>query len=195
MKRFDVNYSKKNIPIPSKHNYKIMLVPKIEKVIKRMGWKALEFLGKLDNDDNNIETYGFKSTKCPSLVPELSQFENDLMYLVKNLEFRKVNNDFQNKLNNDINKINTSDKVFVAADKSRHIYKMEKGQYKKLLKENITKTYKKSNKRKIYNINWEAKKITEKLSLDDRVQRLEETEAYITVKNHKDQFPNKIPSV
>ena len=70
---------------------------------------------------------------------------------------------------------------------------MEKDQYKKLLKENITKTYKKSNKRKISNINWEAKKITEKLSLDDRVERLQETEAYITVKDHKDEFPNKIP--
>ena len=121
MERFDINYSKKNIPIPSKHNYKIMLVSKIEKVIKRMRWKTLEFLGKLDNDDNNRETYGFKS-KCPPAVPELSQFENDLMYLVKNLEFRKVNNQFQNKLNNDINEIKTSDKVFVAADKSRHIY-------------------------------------------------------------------------
>ena len=158
-----------------------------------MRWKTLEFLGKLDNDDNNRETYGFKSTKCPPAVPELSQFENDLMCLVKNLEFRKVNNEFQNKLNNDINEIKTSDKVFVAADKSRHIYKMEKDQYKKLLKENITKTYKKSNKRKISNINWEAKKITEKLSLDDRVERLQETEAYITVKDHKDEFPNKIP--
>ena len=67
------------------------------------------------------ERHGFKS-KCPPAVPELSQFENDLMYLVKNLEFRKVNNEFQNKLNNDINEIKTSDKVFVAADKSRHIY-------------------------------------------------------------------------
>ena len=124
-----------------------MLVSKIEKVIKRMRWKTLEFLGKLDNDDNNRETYGFKSTKCPPVVPELSQFENHLMYLVKNLEFRKVNNEFQNKLNNDINQIKTSDKVFVAADQSRHIYKMEKDQYKKLLEENSTKTYKKYLKR------------------------------------------------
>ena len=70
---------------------------------------------------------------------------------------------------------------------------MEKDQYKKLLRENITKTYKKSNKRKISNINWEAKKITEKLSLDDRVERLQETEAYIIVTDHKDEFPDKIP--
>ena len=36
-------------------------------------------------------------------------------------------------------------------------------------------------------------KITEKLSIDDRLQRMEELEAYITVKNHKDHFPNKVP--
>ena len=71
-----------------------MLVPKIEKVIKITRWKTLAFLGKLDIDDNNRETCGFKSTKCPPAVPELSQFGNDLMYLVKNLEFRKVNNEF-----------------------------------------------------------------------------------------------------
>ena len=65
-----------------------MLVPKIEKVIKITRWKTL------DIDDNNRETCGFKSTKCPPAVPELSQFGNDLMYLVKNLEFRKVNNEF-----------------------------------------------------------------------------------------------------
>ena len=89
MERFDINYSKKNTPIPSKYNYKIMLVSKIEKVIKRMPWKTLEFLGKLDSDDNNRETSGFKCAKCPPAIPELSQFENDLMYLVKNFRVQK----------------------------------------------------------------------------------------------------------
>ena len=56
----------------------------------------------------------------------------------------------------DINEIKTSDKTFVAADKSRHIYKMEKQQYTKLLTENITKTYKKSNKKNLSNINFTA---------------------------------------
>ena len=69
---------------------------------------------------------------------------------------------------------------------------MDKQQYAKLLTENVTNTYKKSNISKINNINFTAKKITEKLSIDDRVQRMEETEAYITVKDHKDEFPNKI---
>ena len=69
--------------------------------------------------------------------------------------------------------------MFLAADKPRHIYKMEKQQYTKLLTENITKIYnKKSNKKKISNINFTTKKITEKLSMDDRAQIMNESEAY-----------------
>ena len=71
--------------------------------------------------------------------------------------------------------------------------KMEKQKYAKHLTENILRTYKISNKQKISNIDFTAKKITEKLSIEDRVQIMEELEAYIIVKGHKDEFPSKIP--
>ena len=74
------------------------------------------------------------------------------------------------KLRDDIEEIKASNKVFVSADKSRHIYKMEKDEYKKLLQDNITKTYKKSNGKKLRDINFAAKKIAEKLSIADRVE-------------------------
>ena len=64
--------------------------------------------------------------------------------------------------------------------------------YKRLLKENITKTYKKSDRRKVNNVNSHAKRITEKLPISDRVEKLQEAEAYITVKDHKENFANKI---
>ena len=123
----------------------------------------------------------------------MKNFENELLVMVKNIEFKNVKNEFQEKLKEDINEIKTSDTIFVAAGKSRHINKMEKQHYIKLLTENITKTYEKSNKKKVSKINFTAKKIAEKLSIDDHVQRMEELEAYITVKDHKDEFPNKIP--
>ena len=66
------------------------------------------------------------------------------MFLVKNVEFRNINNNFQKNLNDDIKRINTSKKVLVKADKSRNIYELSKDEYKKYLRENITKTYKKS---------------------------------------------------
>ena len=70
-----MNYSDKNIPIPSKQTYKIHLISKTEKFIKNIRWKALQFLGKLESSDKI--TYGFKTRNCPPVVEELTNFEND----------------------------------------------------------------------------------------------------------------------
>ena len=96
-----------------------------------MRWNVYEFQGKLDG--NNKNTYGFKSLKCSPPVNEMKNFENELLLLVRNIEFKNVQKEFQKKLKEDINEIKTSDKLFVAADNSRYIYKTEKQQYKKLL--------------------------------------------------------------
>ena len=95
-----MNYSEKNIPIPSKKQYKIHLISKVEKFIKRICWKALQFLGKLES--TNKETFGFRSRKCPPPVEELTNFENDLMLTIKNIQFRHINSTFQEQLKKDI---------------------------------------------------------------------------------------------
>ena len=142
-----MEYSKKNIPIPSQEEYKVYLISKVEKFIKRMRWKALQFLGKLDSSEK--QTFGFRSRNCPPAVEELANFEDDLMLMTKNVEFRNINNTFQEKLRNDVKELRESDKVFVSADKSLNIYKIEKDEYKKLLFENVTKTYKKLQKKNL----------------------------------------------
>ena len=76
MEKFNINYSKKNVPAASRAQYKLTLTSKIEKVIKRMRWKVLEFLGKLDSNSNNNETYGFKCLKYP---PQLKKWRNSKM--------------------------------------------------------------------------------------------------------------------
>ena len=45
---------------------------------------------------------------------------------------------------------------------------------------------------KVRNINNKAKKIIENLPVADRINKLQEKEAYITIKDQKDDFPNKI---
>ena len=42
-------------------------------------------------------------------------------------------------------------------------------------------------------MNYTANQITEKLSVANRVTMLQETETYITIKDHKKKFPNKVP--
>ena len=96
--------------------------------------------------------------KCPPAVEEMSQFENYLLLLIKNLEFKKVHNDCQMRLHDDIKENKASSKMFVSADKSRRICKMKKDGYKNLLRDNITKTYKKLNGKKLRDISFAAKK-------------------------------------
>ena len=143
MERFNINYSKKNIPIPTEKEYKIQLIAKVESFTKGMRWKALEFLGELD--PNEKETFGFKSHNCPPFVNELAEFESDLLTMVHNIEFRLMTNNFLSKLKDDVNVINNTKEV-VNADKSTNTYKMNKNAYNKYLTENITKTYKKPTK-------------------------------------------------
>ena len=69
---------------------------------------------------------------------------------------------------------------------------MTKEDYKKHLVNNITKTCKKSNRNKINSINRDAKKIAKKLEIDDRVEKMQEAEAFITINNHKDNFPHNL---
>ena len=89
-----------------------------------MRWKALKFLGRLESSGK--ETFGFRSRKCPPVVDELTNFESDLMLMIKNIEFRNTNNTFQEKLRNDIKEFCQENKVFVSADKSTNICKMDK---------------------------------------------------------------------
>ena len=69
---------------------------------------------------------------------------------------------------------------------------METAGYKKLLHDNKTKSYKKWDQIKINNINKDAKKIAVVLDLEDRIEKAQEKESYITVKDHKEDFPHKI---
>ena len=87
-KRSDKYYLYKNISIPSKKQYKTQLKSKVEKAIKRIRWKTMEFLRKL-NSNKNTETYG-SINKIPSSSGRTIKFENDILLVIKNIEFRKI---------------------------------------------------------------------------------------------------------
>ena len=65
---------------------------------------------------------------------------------------------------------------------------MEKAHYEKLLTDNITKTYKQSNNNVYNSINLEAKHIAKKLEIADRIECMARKPAYITIKDHKENF-------
>ena len=45
----------------------------------------------------------------------------------------------------------------------------------------------------VQEVNYEAQKIIQKINLDDRVQVLTKSPAFLTIKDHKDDFPKKVP--
>lgn len=140
-----------------------------------MRWKTLQFLGKLE--ENNKETYIFKCQIYPQRVDELNKFEEELILMIKNIDLRNVHNKLQEKSKHDITEIRNSNKVIVPANKTRNLYKIEKKDYNEFLSENITKTYRKSNRNKINKLNLDAKKIPNELSISDRTDRLKKNEA------------------
>ena len=134
------------------------------------------------------ETFGFKCRHHTPQPTELEMFEKSLLHIINSIKFRNQKNTFQKKLKADINEIKKSTDVFVFADKTSNIYKMTPQEHKKLLKENVTKTYKKAPPKVETAINLEAKCIATNLNLSDRIERLAQTPAYITLKDHKENF-------
>ena len=145
MEKINFGYSMKNIPIPPRNSYLKALIDKTESFLTRLGWKAIFFLNKKDNKEEKEEetvpnnNYNFKSEKVPPKVKELISFEEDVYKLISNIKFHNYTNDFQKQLNNDVNLIKRSNKVFVPADKTTNMYQLDPEQYNKLLLENVTK--------------------------------------------------------
>ena len=166
---------------------------KIESLIKRMRWKASFYERKDDYtstpDDNN--SFGFKSRKCPPRIEDLESFETDMLKMIKQIEFKKEYSTFQHELRNDTIKIKNSTKAFIPADKTTNYYELDKKTHDRLLMNSITSTYGKADGNTINIINNEARIIATDLNIQDRVERMAEQQAFITLKDHKDNFENK----
>ena len=191
METKNLGYSVKNIPISNKAVYQKTLIGQTESFLRRLRWKVYHFLSSSENN-NNKENFGFRTTKSPPKNQLLYPFENDIYDMIKNIEFEQVRTEFQKKMSSDLSSIRKTKKIFVAADKTRNMYGISPQEYKKMLKDNVTKTYKKSNTEAVNAVNSEACSITEKLNLSDRVQCIAPNEAFVSIKDHKPNFPNNI---
>ena len=158
MQKINFNNLLKNIPVPSQSSHKLNIIDKIESVIKRMRWKA-HFLINGDSTETKKETDGFKSKQYPSQIKELDVFEKDLLQLVKAVKFRNRNDKFQNQQKDGINKIKSSFNIFKPADKITNMCELTHKEYKKLLRNNVTKTYRKAPPQLERAINLKAKKL------------------------------------
>ena len=154
-----------------------------------MRWKAFHFLNPVTAADK--ETFGFNTKNCPPVVEEMKDFEDCMNSIIQNITFKRTQCQFQRDLQDDIAAVNNDDRLFVKADKTTNFYKLDVPNYRRLLEANITKTYKKADKKQLSIMDEEARIITKKLNIDDRVEKTAMKEAFITLKDHKENFVNK----
>ena len=110
--------------------------------------------------------------------------------MARSVKFKRVNSPFQRQLANDAKMINTSASLFVPADKTTNLYKVDSRPYNKLLQDNITASYEKTDSNTAKKNNNEAKAIEKKLKLENRIETLTKKEAFITFKDHNPNFIN-----
>ena len=173
-----------------------------------MRWRAFYYEQKLckktnhvtDNSDAHLNTsklstisksLPFPTKKSAPICVKLIPFESELIDLINKIELKpgKINN-FQYNLRNKINSIKKSNKLVIFADKTNNLYKISPKNYDKLLLDNITKNYKKCTNNPADTIDSRAQELLNENNITGkRIPKLERSQAYITVKDHKDNFP------
>ena len=125
-------------------------------------------------------------------MPELEEFESKLYDLAKEVKFRdQPKSNFQRKLAANVAKVRKDTKVIVGADKSSNFYRMEPEAYQEALLKDIHADYKKADEGVEEDINTEAFLFAAELDIEDRVYKVERRQAVVTLKDHKENFPNR----
>ena len=166
--------------------YRKSLARQAGNLMQKMRWAATFF--DSPSVTSSKPTYGFASENNPKPHPALTAFETDVYHLCGSVEITTQRSPFQKKLSEDIKAIRDSPMAFIAADKTTNVYKMRPDNYDKLLTENVTAKYKAAPTGIKRKIDLEAKSIAKSLNLQDRVECLAERPAFITLKDHKENF-------
>ena len=93
--------------------------------------------------------------------------------------------EFQQQISNDLHKLSKTKEVVIAVDKTRNLYKIKRPEYKRLL----TKEYMKSSNKDVNKVNSKSAVIAKKLQLEERMEYFTSLDAYVTIKDHKENFP------
>lgn len=117
-----INYSLKNIDLPSHHQRQRRLIQKAENIVHRTRWKAYFFLtGERNTTDNN--KYRPPNKSAPPIA-DMKAFEEDVIQMISNVKFRKSMIRFLKKIEKDLKSANSSERVMIFADKTRNMYEV-----------------------------------------------------------------------
>ena len=116
MELVNLKHSTKDILVPSPKVVKNMMIYTTESFFRNLGWKVFFFFNPVDKEQK--KTYDFKSLKIPPWLAELEPFKNSMIELIKNMQFEKKPNKFQNQLQAEKKLIENEKKRIIAADKT-----------------------------------------------------------------------------
>ena len=191
MEQINFQMSDKNIPISENlKEYRIQMAKSVTFFATNVRFAVKAVLNP-HKSGKRKETFGFKTAKIASQVPELKEFERGLFELTRNIKHsdkKEAKSDFQKKLDDNIQKVKRETKVFVKGDKSSNYYVMEKERQSELMLKEVHKDYRKADATVENDINTEAKQFATNLDIEDRVFRMEKRKAMITIKDHKPGF-------
>ena len=166
-----------------------MIIQAADRFIQKIRWRTHFYLNPQDTPVHK-ENYGFKSIRAPPITNDLKPFEDGILNLVQNVEFSHISNNFQKNLKKEVKNIQNEPNLIISADKTSNHYKMSPNSYKSLLDKNIQKEYKKVDQKNVAKVNNKHKELVCKLDIEERVFETSEKQAYITLKDHKDNFNN-----
>ena len=191
--------------------YKIMFIESMETTVKlmrnKLHFSKLEKMKQqLDGRRKQAETsedisqynnlpddyFGFKSSFYPDPCPELKNLECEFKNILRDIKERHFENDIQKEIKDDKRRINSEENLIIQSDKTGNYWLLSVKEYHKKIMELITKEYRKADIKWVLDMNEEAKVITKQLNIDNRVDALGKQEAFLTIKDHKSEFPNKI---
>ena len=92
IEKLDINYSLKNIPIPSNESHLIKLIEKIGGVVKRMRWRTHSLFQEKRETDIRGEDFRFKSKNIPPQCKHMEAFKKEFQDIIVNIKFRSVKN-------------------------------------------------------------------------------------------------------
>ena len=108
-----------------------------------MRWKVYFFLNTINcTEKEGREKYGFRTRNPrPPHIKEIDKFEAEMIGMVKEIKFRKMRNNIQQKMYEDMRRFKESKSIFVKSDKSGNLYEIEKGKYKQMMFKEVVKNY------------------------------------------------------
>ena len=195
MEQIQLGYSLKDIPTPDDKVYLEKVIASWGKTDKKMRWKVhrINNPGRVARESKN--TYGFPTVEAPPMLKAdlpttkaLKEFQTGMVVLIKDISFNSNTNEHQVKLKQDILKIRSEKRVYMAADKTSNMYLVKPKKYNELLNKSVQNEYKKSSAAYALSKEKSELELAKNLELNDRVHRSAQRNCFVTLKDHKPSF-------